>query len=84
MQIEVHDVDPEVARAGVSEDRVEVRAVVVDKAASFVHDIDDFLNVLVPEPERVRVGDHQSGGLRSDFAAERLDIDIAAMRPMES
>ncbi len=60
VQVEVHDVDAEVAGAGDAEDGVEVGAVVVDQAASLVDDLHDLLDVLVPQAERVRVGDHQS------------------------
>ena len=40
MQVEVHDVDAEIARAHHAEDGVEVGAVVVDQAAGLVDDLD--------------------------------------------
>ena len=39
MQVEVHDVDAEIAGAGDAEDRVEVGAVVVDEPAGVVDDL---------------------------------------------
>jgi murein tripeptide amidase MpaA len=64
VQVEVHDVDAEVAGTDDAEDGVEVGAVVVDQPAGIVDDLDDLLDVLVPQAERVRVGDHQRGGRR--------------------
>ena len=54
VQVEVHDVDAEVAGPGDAEDGVEVRAVVVDQPARLVDGRDDLLDVLVPQPEGVR------------------------------
>ena len=78
MQVEVHDVDAEVARPGDPEDGVEVGAVVVDQTARLVDGRDDLLDVLVPQPEGVGVGDHQPGGVRSHRRAQRVEIAVAA------
>ena len=78
VQVEVHDVDAEVAGPGDAEDGVEVGAVVVDQPARLVDGRDDLLDVLVPEAERVRVGDHQPGGVGADRRAQRVEIAVAA------
>jgi hypothetical protein len=56
MQVEVHDVDGQIAGADDAEDGVEVCAVVVDQATGFVDECDDLLDVLVPESEGVCSG----------------------------
>ena len=48
VQVEVHDVDAEIARPGYAQDRVEVRPVVVNQAPDTVDDLDDLVDVLIP------------------------------------
>jgi hypothetical protein len=79
VQVDVDDVEPHVARARDTADRVQVRAVVVHERAGAVEDRLDLLDVLVEEAERGRVGDHQPGGLRPDLRAHVVDIDVAAL-----
>ena len=60
-------------------DGVEVRAVVVQERAGLVEDPRDLVDVLVEEPERRRVREHQPGGAsRSTFVAQVLDVEVAA------
>ena len=73
MQIEVHHVDTEIARPGIAQNGVEIGAVVVDEAAGFMNDIDDTVEVLVPETEGIRISNHQSGSVRPDVGLERFD-----------
>ena len=66
MQIEVHHVDAEVAGARDAQDGVEVGAVAVDEAALRWCTISQMLgDVLLEQPERVRVRDHASAPRRS-------------------
>jgi len=51
----VHDVEADFAGPDDAEDRVEVRAVVVDEAADAMDDLDNLARVLIEEAERVRV-----------------------------
>ena len=53
VEVEVHDVDAQVAGAGDAQDRVEVGAIVVDQPAGFVYQPDDLVDALVPQAKRV-------------------------------
>ena len=82
MKVVVHDIDPEIAWTGYAKDRIEIRAVVVNETAGAVNDLDHFLNVLVPQPERVRIRDHQRRRVRSGKFPQPLNVDIASwVRP---
>ena len=63
MQIQVHEVDAEVARTHLADQRVHVGAVHVEQAALGVHDFGDLVNLLLENAERIGIGQHQ----RSDF-----------------
>ena len=72
------DVEAHVAGPRDPADRVQVRAVVVHERAGAVEDRGDLLDVLVEEPERRGVGQHQAGGVLVDLAAQVLDVDVPA------
>ena len=81
VQIQVADVGPDVARPAKADLRVHVRAVHVDLAAVFMHDLADFLDRGFEDAVSRRIGDHQR---RRDRLAVRLrlgaqigEIDIA-------
>ena len=78
MQVDVDDVEAHVARPRDPADGVEVRAVVVHERAGAVEDLLDLLDVLVEEPERRRVREHQRRGVLVDLAAQVVDVDVAA------
>ena len=78
VQVEVHDVEAEVAGPGDAADGVQVRAVVVHQRARVVEDRGDLLDVLVEEAERRRVREHQARGGLVDLRAEILDVDVPA------
>ena len=78
VQVEVHDVEAEVAGPGDAADRVQVRAVVVHQRAGLVKDPRDLLDSLVEETEGGRVGQHQTRCLRPDLAAQLLEVDVPA------
>ena len=59
MQVEMHDVEAQVARLHNAEDGVEVGTVTVDQPASIVHPLYHFLKVFIEEAEGIRVGQHQ-------------------------
>ena len=79
VQVEVHDVEAHVARARAPHDRVEVRAVVVQRRADAVDDLGDLLDVAVEHAERVRVGEHQAGDVLVGLGAQVLDVDAAVL-----
>ena len=70
MQVEVNDVEAEIAWSRDAADRVQVRAVVVHEGAGLVEDAGDLLDPLVEQTERGRIGQHQPGGLGADLSAE--------------
>ena len=61
VQVRVHDVEAEVARACDGEQRVEVRSVAVDEAAGAMDPLADLEHRLVEEAECARNGDHEAG-----------------------
>ena len=60
MQVEVHDVHAEVARPGLADERVHVRAVAVDQAALRVDDPRHLADLILEHPQGVRVGQHDA------------------------
>ena len=59
MQIQVHDIDAEVAGARLAHQRVHVGAVHVEQTAFGVHDLGNFVDLLLEDAQRVRVGEHE-------------------------
>ena len=78
VQIEVDDVEPEVAGPRDSANRVQIRAVVVHQRACAVEDPRDLFDSLVEEPERRWVRQHQARRARADLRAQLLEVDVAA------
>ncbi len=72
------DVEAHVARAGDAADGIQVRSVVVHEGARGVEDVPDRLDVLVEEPERRRVRQHQSRRVLVHLAAEVVQVDVPA------
>ena len=79
VQVDVDDVEAHVARAAAAHDRVQVGAVVVERPPRLVDDRGDLGDVLVEEAERVRVGEHQAGGIPVGLGAQVVELDSAAL-----
>src|SRR3954452_22309701 len=79
VQVVVDDVEAHVARARTPHDGVEVRAVVVERRADLVDDLRDLGDVLVEQPERVRVREHQARDVLVGLRPQVLDVDAAAL-----
>ena len=77
VQVDVDDVEAHVAGPRDPADRVEIRAVVVHERADAVEDPGDLLDVLVEEPQRRRVRQHEPRGVLVDLSAQVLDVDVA-------
>ena len=73
------DVEAHVARPRIAHDRVQVGAVVVERPADAVDDRGDLGDVLVEEPERVRVGQHQAGDLVVGLRPQVVEVHPAAL-----
>ena len=72
------DVEAHVAGARDPDDRVEVRAVVVEERAGVVEDPRDLLDPLVEEAERRGVREHQAGRPLVHLGAQVLEVEVAA------
>ncbi len=79
VQVEVHEVEAQVAGADDAEQGVQVGAIAVHQAAAVVDQLDDLFDVLVEETERVRVGQHHADDGIVTGGFERLQIHIAAL-----
>ncbi len=73
------DVEAHVARPGLTHDRVEVGAVVVEQAADLVDQRGDLGDVAIEDPEGVRVGQHQAGDVLVDLRTQILDVDATVL-----
>ena len=73
------DVEADVAGPRDPHHRVQVRAVVVQRRADVVDDRGDLLDATVPQPERVRVGEHQARDLVVGLGPQVLDVDAAVV-----
>ena len=78
VQVEMHDVDAQIARADNTQQGIQVGAIAIDQTAGLVDDLDDFQHILVEQTERIGVGQHQTGHGIIAQAFERGQIHIAA------
>ena len=79
MQVHVDHVESHVAGADLAQDRVQVRAVVVQQAAGLVHDARHLDDLVLEHAERGRIGEHDPGGRRPNRALERVEIHVAVL-----
>ena len=77
MQVHMHHVEPDVAGADASDDRVEIRAVAIAQASGGMDQFADFLHVRVEKTERIRTGQHDAGDFRRQHFLQGSKIDIA-------
>ena len=63
VQVQVHNVHAEVARAHFADQCVHVRAVHIEQAALGMKNVGDFVDLLLEDAERVRIGQHQGGDI---------------------
>ena len=61
VEVDVHDVEAEVAGLHLADDGVEVRAVAVHQGAVAVYHLGDLDDVAVEEAEGAGLGDHEGG-----------------------
>ena len=83
VEVDVDHIESHVARQHLPEDRVQVRAVVVEQAAGVVNDLLHFSDAPLEHAQRGRVGEHDAGGARSDELAKRANIQVAVGRRRE-
>ncbi|GAN00232.1 hypothetical protein U91I_03897 [alpha proteobacterium U9-1i] len=80
MQIDMHRVDAEIARAHAPDDGVVVRAVTIEVATRAVDEIGDLLHIALEQAARVRVRHHHSRDIRPKLRFQRCDIDAPVFR----
>ena len=77
MQIHVDDIETHVTRTNLAEDRVEVGAIVVEQAASAVHQLRNLFDLALEHSERRRISEHDTRRVGSHGLRERIEIDVA-------
>ena len=77
VQVEVHDVDANIARPCDSRERIHVGAVHVHQRAFGVQNLRDFGQVLLVNSQRRRVGDHQRSHVFVHQSAQACDINLS-------
>ena len=56
MQVEMHDINTQVARAGNSQQGIKVSAVAVDQTTGLVNDFYHFNDIFIKQPQCIRIG----------------------------
>ena len=79
VQVEVDDVEAHVPGPADAHDRVQVRAVVVERRADAVDDPRDLLDPGLEQAERRRVGEHQAGDVLVGLRAQVVEVDVAVL-----
>ncbi len=74
MQVDVHHVEAHIARADGAEQRVHIRSVVVEQTTASVDQRRNLLDVFFKKAERVRVGHHDSGDVRTEQRLQRFHV----------
>src|SRR5205814_6255242 len=77
VEIDVHRVDAEIARADLADDRVEVRAVAIDEGAHGMNRVADRLHVRLEQAARVGVGDHHRCDVGTEASFQGLEVHAA-------
>src|SRR6266581_7835748 len=63
MQIEMHDVEAHIPRAGDAQDSIGIRAIIVELPTGLVYQGGDLCNIAIKESQRVGIGHHDSGDI---------------------
>ena len=77
VQVHVDRIEAHVAGPHLAEDRVEVRAVVVQQPARLMHEPGDLDDAPLEHADRRWVGQHDAGRVRAQHLLQRLDVDVA-------
>ena len=79
MQVDVHGVDAQVARADAADDGVEVGSVAVEVGAGGVGQASDFKDIAFEEAAGVGVRHHDGGDVRAELGLEVGEVDAAVV-----
>ena len=83
VQVEVHDIDAQIARPGNPQQRVQIRAIAINQPAGLMDQFDDFEDILVEQAQRVGVGEHQACQAVIAQLPQRFQVNIAMPDPCE-
>ena len=61
VQVEVHDINAQIAGASNAQQRVHIGAVAINQPTGFMDEFDHFEDVLVKQTQGVGIGDHDAG-----------------------
>ena len=75
VQVDVHRVDAEVARARLADDGVEIRAVAIEIGARLVNGVGDADDLALEQAASVGIGQHDRRDVGRKSASHRLDAD---------
>ena len=76
VQVHVHDVKTLIARAGHTQNGVEIRPIQVQLAAGAVHDLLDVQDGFFKQPQRIRVSQHDRGHGAVHGLAQGADVHV--------
>ena len=79
VQVEVHQVEAQVARADDAEQGVQIRAVAIHQAAAAMHQLNHLFDVLIKETQCVRVGEHHADDRVIAGGFQRFEVNVAAL-----
>ena len=68
-----------VARSHLTENRVEIRAIVIQEPAGIVHDTRHLRDATLEHAECGRISEHDASGLRADCCLQSLQVHIAIL-----
>ena len=77
VQIQVHDVDAEIAGASFADQRIHVGAIHVEQRAFGMQDVGDLVNLTFKHADRGRVGQHERRGFFIDQLFQFGEVDHA-------
>ena len=75
VQVEVHGVDAEIARAHLAHDGVEIRPIRIEEGSRRMHRLGDCRDVALEQPARVGIGEHDRRDLAAQALAHLGDVD---------
>ena len=78
MQIQVHEIDTEISGANFAYQGIHVGAVHVDQAAFGMHNVGDFVDLLLKDAQCIGIGEHQSSDILIHLRFQHAGIDDAA------
>ena len=79
VQIDVHGIDAEIARANPADNGVEIGPVAVEIAARLVDQVGNLADIPLEQATRVGIGQHDAGDIITELGLEGLHVDAAGL-----